>query len=116
MHNNSYYKLKVFYLLCRLMVSPEDLYQCPGAREIWQQLISPYCIRRDAICDVNAKYRTIDGSCNNLQRPLWGRSNRPHRRLIKPMYMDGVYIGRFFPTMFKINKIIVEVDVQRAPV
>ncbi|XP_053406662.1 peroxidase-like [Mercenaria mercenaria] len=77
-----------------LGVSPEELYQCPGVQEIWHELISPFCIRRDAICDVTAKYRTIDGSCNNLQNPLWGRSNRPHLRFLKPKYMDDIGLPR----------------------
>ncbi|XP_052771017.1 peroxidase-like [Mya arenaria] len=73
-----------------LMMSPEQLYACPGLRELWQELISPYCIRRDAICDATARYRSIDGSCNNLNNPVWGRSNRPHRRLLKPVYKDDI--------------------------
>ena len=52
-------------------------------------MISPYCRRREAICNMTSPYRTIDGSCNNLNNPLWGRSNRPHRRFLKSVYMDG---------------------------
>lgn len=77
-----------------LGVSPDELYQCPGVPQIWHELISPFCIRRDAICDASAKYRTIDGSCNNLQNPLWGRSNRPHLRFLKPKYMDDIGLPR----------------------
>lgn len=35
------------------------------------------------------KYRTIDGTCNNLQRPYWGASHTAFRRLIKPIYENG---------------------------
>jgi len=35
-------------------------------------------------CDSSALYRTIDGSCNNLQHPDWGQSLRPQLRLLKP--------------------------------
>lgn len=77
-----------------LRVNPEDLYRCPGVAQIWHDQISPFCTRRDAICDANAKYRTIDGSCNNPTMPLWGRSNRPHRRLLPPQYMDDIGIPR----------------------
>ncbi|KAH3787834.1 hypothetical protein DPMN_165963 [Dreissena polymorpha] len=78
----------------QLMIGVDELNSCPGVQMIWHELISPFCIRRDAICDVNAKYRTIDGSCNNLQRPLWGRSNRPHIRFLKPHYMDDIGVPR----------------------
>ena len=51
-------------------------------------------------CDPSTKYRTIDGTCNNLQNPKWGGSNRGVARFIGPDYSDGEYIlclcGRLF--------------------
>lgn len=47
----------------------------------------------DPICPVNAirdKYRTYDGSCNNLRHTAWGKSNTPYTRLLPPDYEDGV--------------------------
>ncbi|KAL3275369.1 hypothetical protein HHI36_020136 [Cryptolaemus montrouzieri] len=35
------------------------------------------------------RYRSIDGSCNNLQNPTWGASLTPFRRILKPIYEDG---------------------------
>ncbi|KAL3854991.1 hypothetical protein ACJMK2_014223 [Sinanodonta woodiana] len=35
-------------------------------------------------------YRTLDGSCNNLNHPEWGMAFRPQRRLLNPEYDDGV--------------------------
>ena len=43
------------------------------------------------------KYRTMDGSCNNLQNPSWGASNSPLKRLLPPQYENGFNspVGKF---------------------
>ncbi|XP_026492668.2 peroxidase isoform X1 [Vanessa tameamea] len=49
-----------------------------------------YCRPPTKPC-VLSKYRTQDGSCNNLNNPLlWGASNTPFRRVIPPDYGDGI--------------------------
>ena len=35
------------------------------------------------------KYRSLDGSCNNLRNPLWGTAFRPYRRILPSEYDDG---------------------------
>lgn len=40
-------------------------------------------------CDFSGKYRTIDGTCNNLNNPTWGSSNTPFIRLAGAHYSDG---------------------------
>jgi len=37
----------------------------------------------------HTKYRTIDGTCNNLQNPLWGSSHTQFRRILRPIYENG---------------------------
>lgn len=37
----------------------------------------------------HTKYRTIDGTCNNLQHPMWGASLTGFKRLLKPIYENG---------------------------
>lgn len=37
----------------------------------------------------HSKYRSIDGTCNNLQNPTWGSSYSGFRRILKPIYEDG---------------------------
>lgn len=47
----------------------------------------------DPICHPNAirfRYRSYDGSCNNLLHTAWGKSNTPFTRILPPDYEDGV--------------------------
>ncbi|XP_047520191.1 peroxidase [Pieris napi] len=49
-----------------------------------------YCRPPTAPCETS-RYRTQDGSCNNLENPLrWGVSNTPFRRVLPPSYGDGI--------------------------
>ncbi|VVC34718.1 Haem peroxidase,Haem peroxidase, animal type [Cinara cedri] len=41
-------------------------------------------------CDPNSKYRTINGSCNNVQNPTWGASMTPFYRYMDPVFSDGI--------------------------
>lgn len=40
-------------------------------------------------CDFSDKYRTSNGTCNNLNNPIWGSSNTPFIRLVDAQYSDG---------------------------
>ncbi|XP_066589731.1 peroxidase-like isoform X2 [Prorops nasuta] len=39
---------------------------------------------------VKSRYRTYDGSCNNLQNPTWGMANTRYGRLLRANYGDGI--------------------------
>ncbi|XP_043257427.1 peroxidase-like isoform X1 [Colletes gigas] len=41
-------------------------------------------------CKTNAKYRTIDGSCNNVENPSWGSAMTAYTRILFPQYFDGI--------------------------
>ena len=52
---------------------------------------------RRSRCRKSSPYRTIDGSCNNLKHPLWGRSMTPLTRFLDPDYCDSeLTILRYF--------------------
>lgn len=41
-----------------------------------------------------SKYRRMDGACNNVRHPEWGTAGTPLRRLLPPVYSDGVSAQR----------------------
>ncbi|XP_046564376.1 peroxidasin homolog [Haliotis rubra] len=41
-------------------------------------------------CNITDKFRSADGSCNNIQHPDWGQSFIPMRRFLPPQYGDGI--------------------------
>ncbi|CAH1114445.1 unnamed protein product, partial [Psylliodes chrysocephalus] len=54
-----------------------------------------YICTPQPICPAVAnKYRTIDGSCNNHYRPIWGAALTPLSRLMAPVYDDGIWSPR----------------------
>ncbi|XP_065334518.1 peroxidase-like [Cloeon dipterum] len=45
----------------------------------------------EIICNTTSPYRNIDGTCNNINHPSWGRSMTAYKRMIPPKYGDGLY-------------------------
>ncbi|PVD30062.1 hypothetical protein C0Q70_09323 [Pomacea canaliculata] len=43
-------------------------------------------------CDPELKFRTPDGTCNNLVHNLWGSALSPLRRILQPQYGDGEWL------------------------
>ncbi|XP_050037572.1 salivary peroxidase/catechol oxidase-like [Dermacentor andersoni] len=41
-------------------------------------------------CNASKPYREIDGSCNNLAHPDWGKTDSCLRRVLSPAYADGI--------------------------
>uniref|UniRef100_T1IXZ7 Peroxidase n=1 Tax=Strigamia maritima TaxID=126957 RepID=T1IXZ7_STRMM len=40
----------------------------------------------------HGRYRTFDGTCNNLQHPMWAASETPFLRILQPIYENGFNI------------------------
>lgn len=54
-------------------------------------VIGARCVNeREMTCDRNSRYRTIDGTCNNLENPRWGSSMTAYSRVLFPNYADGI--------------------------
>ncbi|XP_065216127.1 peroxidase-like [Planococcus citri] len=53
-----------------------------------QQNSADVCLPKIS-CNASEKYRSYDGSCNNLEKPAWGTPNTPVVRLLPPSYADG---------------------------
>ena len=51
--------------------------------------------RNNQECDRDAKYRTLDGTCNNLASPMQGASATAMPRLMDNAYSDGKFRGQF---------------------
>lgn len=44
---------------------------------------------QEPVTCTESKYRTLDGSCNNIQHPNWGQANTIFQRLLPAHYGNG---------------------------
>jgi len=69
-----------------------------------QMCLSKY-FNETACAGKNLKYRSADGSCNNLKRSFWGNANTAYKRLLFPVYKDGniskLYLQRMVSPVIK---------------
>ena len=49
---------------------------------------------KQIVCDPTIKYRSFDGTCNNLKNVLYGSVNTPYQRFLQPEYADGTDMPR----------------------
>lgn len=55
-------------------------------------------------CEESYRYRSYDGSCNNLEHPSWGLSSTAYGRVLPAEYLDGQFRSHF-PDFEKVRKI-----------
>ena len=46
------------------------------------------------VCDADAPFRTVQGECNNLRQPFFGKSFTPVARILPNMFDDGILEAR----------------------
>ncbi|XP_071122924.1 peroxidase-like protein [Mytilus edulis] len=62
--------------------------------DLVEKAVESFCDEREQIsCDKDASYRTIDGTCNNLQNKLTGAAFTPQSRFLEPTYGDPNNFG-----------------------
>lgn len=51
-----------------------------------------YCNKHFRLCNPKSRYRSFNGTCNNLRKPeIYGVAYTPFRRILPPDYADGIY-------------------------
>ncbi|CAH1796651.1 unnamed protein product [Owenia fusiformis] len=69
-----------------LRAQPEPPRRQDGGRRPPMRESCPY---QQTLCNSSDTYRSLDGTCNNLNHGLWGSAFTPFTRLLLPDYADG---------------------------
>ncbi|KAK4015956.1 hypothetical protein OUZ56_030921 [Daphnia magna] len=80
----------------RFNIKPENVALALNQFNLKDTILSEMC-PTDSVCNqttIDSRYRTLDGSCNNIQHSSWGRSLTPFQRLAPSAYADGVRVPR----------------------
>ena len=78
-----------------LRVSRSLLDDDPNSQTQLEQLqapdsFCPYDKETYDTCNVKYAYRSYDGTCNNVNYVWWGKSETPFKRILTPLYDDGL--------------------------
>ena len=82
----------------RFRLSPEEAGIGMSKFSLRDTIISDSCPAHPT-CDretAESPFRTIDGSCNNLERTAWGKSKTQFQRALLPHYADGKLVFMVF--------------------
>lgn len=99
MHHFCLSKLQAQYLLPSIKIGPST-----GNPYNDNSCYAAYGSSAHKLYCTDSKYRTYDGSCNNLYNPYWGKAFVCHLRLVPAAYEDGIerpktysYTGALLP-------------------
>jgi len=79
-------------LLSSLQAPDEMAIQMDKLARVGKRISLSSCSLTKLNCDNKSKFRSMNGSCNNLDSPNQGASHTPYRRLLSPSYSDA-YMG-----------------------
>lgn len=86
-------EISIRILLNQAKVTVDDLRQSDA-----EYLLSEWvhCSPNEKIknCTKDARYRSLDGTCNNIRLPWQGASMQPFRRILPSVYEDGLSVPR----------------------
>lgn len=88
MHHYCLSKMQANYMLPTIKIGPAT-----GNPYSDHSCYAGYGSKQQQHC-ADSKYRTVDGSCNNLYNPYWGKAKVCHVRFLSAAYEDGVSAPR----------------------
>ncbi len=75
---------------------------------ITARALDPKC-PPDPVCDPLAKFRTFEGTCNNLKTPKWGSAGTPLQRVLPNAYADGLtFYTQHIPRAFRKSRLWID--------
>ena len=81
---------RVILLFFSFSIGRKDLHVRLEGVPIKNTMLSEMCPDAEAAFCFPQKYRTANGECNNVKKPMWGVTGAAYLRLKEPEYDDGV--------------------------
>ncbi|XP_064085733.1 peroxidase-like isoform X2 [Macrobrachium nipponense] len=82
------------YLATKFRLTPEQAGYGLQRFSVKDTIISDTCPEPPRCRKKEHFYRTVDGSCNNLDHPTWGQARTTFQRILPPQYSDGLFRPR----------------------
>jgi len=78
----------------------KDLTNVKLTRTTLSEMCMSEYYRNNSCIGMDLVYRSPDGSCNNLKRSSLGKATMPYKRLLFPVYADGIIFNIFNDSYF----------------